>query len=49
MNKKLCFNCYRKLFPDSAIRTVTLGRECMVCHAATERGEPMVSVDAALL
>jgi hypothetical protein len=44
--RKLCFDCFRKLFPDSAVRKVTLGRECTACHTVTLGSEQMVPVEA---
>jgi hypothetical protein len=34
------------LFPDKPIRKVTLGRQCVVCKAQTDRTEQMIPVEA---
>jgi hypothetical protein len=46
MTQKICFDCFHKLFPDKPIRKVTLGRQCVVCKAQTDRTEQMVPVEA---
>jgi hypothetical protein len=46
MTQKICFDCFRKLFPDKPIRKVTLGRQCVVCKAQTDRTEQMIPVEA---
>ena len=46
MAQKMCFDCFHKLFPDKPIRKVTLGRQCVVCKAQTDRTEDMVPVEA---
>ena len=46
MTQKICFDCFHKLFPDKPIRTVTLGRQCVVCKAQTDRTEQMIPVEA---
>jgi RNA polymerase-binding protein len=46
MTQKICFDCFHKLFPDKPIRKVTLGRQCVVCKAQTDRTEQMIPVEA---
>src|ERR1700759_579398 len=46
MTQKICFDCFHKLFPDKPIRKITLGRQCVVCKAQTDRTEQMVPVEA---
>ena len=46
MVQKICFDCYHKLFPDRPIRKITLGRQCVVCKAQTDRTEQMIPVEA---
>src|SRR6201998_22914 len=46
MIQKICFDCFHKLFPDKPIRKVTLGRQCVVCKAQTDRTEQMIPVEA---
>ena len=46
MTQKICFDCFHKLFPDKLIRKVTLGRQCVVCKAQTDRTEQMIPVEA---
>src|SRR4029079_1292678 len=46
MTQKICFDCFHKLFPDKPVRKVTLGRQCVVCKARTDRTEQMVPVEA---
>ena len=46
MTQKICFDCFHKLFPDKPIRKITLGRQCVVCKARTDRTEQMVPVEA---
>jgi hypothetical protein len=46
MTQKICFACFHKLFPDKPIRKVTLGRQCVVCKAQTDRTEQMIPVEA---
>lgn len=46
MTQKICFDCFDKLFPDKPIRKVTLGRQCVVCKAQTDRTEQMIPVEA---
>jgi hypothetical protein len=46
MTNKICFDCFHKLFPDKPIRKVTLGRQCVVCKAQTDRTEQMIPVEA---
>jgi hypothetical protein len=46
MTQKICFDCFHKLFPDKPIRKVTLGRQCAVCKAQTDRTEQMIPVEA---
>ena len=43
--RKLCFDCFRELFPDKVVRKVTLGRECTACHTVTQGTEQMVPVE----
>src|SRR6185312_13339476 len=45
MTQKICFDCFHKLFPDKPIRKITLGRQCVVCKAQTDRTEQMVPVE----
>ncbi|MHA3024255.1 hypothetical protein ACXPWS_28775 [Mycobacterium sp. BMJ-28] len=45
MSQKICVDCFHSLFPDTPIRKITLGRQCAVCRATTDRGEQMVSVE----
>ena len=46
MTQKICFDCFHKLFPDKPIRKITLGRQCVVCKAQTDRTEQMIPVEA---
>jgi hypothetical protein len=46
MTQKICFDCFHRLFPDKPVRKVTLGRQCVVCKAQTDRTEQMVPVEA---
>jgi len=46
MTQKICFECFHKLFPDKPIRKITLGRQCVVCKAQTDRTEEMIPVEA---
>ena len=46
MIQKICFDCFHKLFPDKPIQKVTLGRQCVVCKAQTDRTEQMIPVEA---
>ena len=46
MTQKICFDCFHKLFPDKPIQKVTLGRQCVVCKAQTDRTEEMIPVEA---
>jgi len=46
MTQKICFDCFHKLFPDKPIRKITLGRQCVVCKAHTDRTEQMIPVEA---
>jgi hypothetical protein len=46
MTQKICFDCFHKLFPDKPIRKITLGRQCVVCKAQTDRTEEMIPVEA---
>src|SRR5262245_15739071 len=46
MTQKICFDCFHKLFPDKPILKVTLGRQCVVCKAQTDRTEQMIPVEA---
>src|ERR1700757_532480 len=46
MIQKICFDCFHKLSPDKPIRKVTLGRQCVVCKAQTDRTEQMIPVEA---
>jgi hypothetical protein len=46
MIQKICFDCFHKLFPDKPILKVTLGRQCVVCKAQTDRPEQMIPVEA---
>ena len=46
MTQKICFDCFHKLFPDKPIGKVTLGRQCVVCKAQTDRTEQMIPVEA---
>jgi len=46
MTQKICFDCFHKLFPDKPIQKVTLGRQCVVCKAQTDRTEQMIPVEA---
>src|SRR5262249_1024567 len=46
MTQKICFDCFHKLFPDKPIRKITLGRQCVVCKAQTDRPEQLVPVEA---
>ena len=46
MTQKICFDCFHKLFPDKPVRKVTLGRQCVVCKAQTDRTEQMIPVEA---
>src|ERR1700738_3203434 len=46
ITKKICFDCFHKWFPDKPIRKVTLGRQCVVCKAQTDRTEQMIPVEA---
>ena len=46
MTQKICRDCFHKLFPDKPIRKITLGRQCVVRKAQTDRTEQMVPVEA---
>ena len=46
MTQKICFDCFHKLFPDKPILRVTLGRQCVVCKAQTDRPEQLIPVEA---
>src|ERR1700720_3330662 len=46
MTQKICFDCFHRLFPDKPVRKVTLGRQCVVCKAQTDRTEQMIPVEA---
>src|ERR1700682_2875705 len=46
MTHKIFFDFFHKLFPDKPIRKVTLGRQCVVCKAQTDRTEQMIPVEA---
>ena len=46
MTQKICFDCFHKLFPDKPIRKITLGRQCVVYKAQTDRTEQMIPVEA---
>jgi hypothetical protein len=46
MTQKICFDCFHKLFPDKPILKVTLGRQCVVCKAQTDRTEQMIPIEA---
>jgi hypothetical protein len=44
-SRKVCFDCFRELFPDRVVRKVTLGRECTACHTVTTASEQMVPIE----
>ncbi|STZ62322.1 Uncharacterised protein [Mycolicibacterium tokaiense] len=45
-SRKVCFDCFRRLFPGRVIRKVTLGRECTACHTVTVGSEQMVPIES---
>ena len=46
MTQKICFDCFDRLFPEKPVQKVTLGRQCVVCKALTDRPEQMTPVEA---
>jgi hypothetical protein len=45
MTTKLCHACYADLFDGNPPRRVTLGRQCVHCKKATDRGEMMIAIE----
>ena len=46
MTQKIRFDWFHKLCPEKQIQKITLGRQCVVCKAQTDRTEEMVPVEA---
>ena len=46
MTQKIRFDWFHKLCPEKQIQKITLGRQCVVCKAQTDRTEQMIPVEA---